>query len=266
MKNLKNGFYTEKKDIETWLEWQKISNYLLHKDETYGWVVDVRADVCLTYTDKHTTIPIKFNYVSGSFDCANNRLENLDFAPEIVEGSFSCNDNRLTSLKGAPKRVDGLFHCQNNLLETLEGAPREVMEFTCANNRLTNLVGGPFEKTYDYDCSNNKLTSLEGAPEAIDNNFYAYDNELTSLKHCPKIIKGFFMVGNNRISSLEFLPEVMGEELELMPNLLLGSIQKETNLEVIRQMWRSKTEKKGLEENIAKPPQLDSLGNTTFKV
>ena len=61
-----------------------------------------------------TEIPVKFNKVSGYFDCSENNLISLKGAPNKIGGYFKCSDNNLTSLIGAPKEVGGNFYCYNN--------------------------------------------------------------------------------------------------------------------------------------------------------
>ena len=41
-------------------------------------------------------LPLKFNRVSGKFDCSHNNLTSLEGCPKYVGGSFFCNNNKLT--------------------------------------------------------------------------------------------------------------------------------------------------------------------------
>jgi hypothetical protein len=105
-------------------------------------------------------IPVKFGKITGHFNCFNNSLTSLEFAPSYVGGDFICYNNNLTSLEFAPSKVGGYFDCSINLLTSLEFAPSKV--------------GGYF------DCHNNHLTSLEFAPSKVGGDFYCYQNHLTS--------------------------------------------------------------------------------------
>lgn len=98
-----------------------------------------------------TSLPIKFNKVSGDFICGVNNLETLEGAPKTVGGHFNCSNSVLETLKGAPEYVGGDFRCHVNKLKTLEGAPE--------------LVGGHFY------CGMNNLETLEGAPKSVGANF-----------------------------------------------------------------------------------------------
>ena len=59
-------------------------------------------------------LPITFGYVKGSFTCIDNKLTNLEGAPEKVGDSFDCAYNELTNLIGAPEKVGNDFYCYNN--------------------------------------------------------------------------------------------------------------------------------------------------------
>jgi len=122
-------------------------------------------------------LPVKFKYVSGSFECEYNHLTSLEGAPQKTGGNFYCDSNQLTTLEGAPQKVGGWFHCNNNQLTTLEGAPQEVGGyFDCHDNQLTTLEGAPQEVGGNFHCNNNQLTSLKGAPQEVGGTFYCKDN------------------------------------------------------------------------------------------
>tara|TARA_R110000868_G_scaffold54509_4_gene170243 strand:+ start:9381 stop:9947 length:567 start_codon:yes stop_codon:yes gene_type:complete len=63
-----------------------------------------------------------------SFNCAYNRLKDLEYAPKIVSGGFYCNNNRLESFRGAPHTVEGSVMCLNNPLISLKGIPKIIGE------------------------------------------------------------------------------------------------------------------------------------------
>ena len=86
-------------------------NYTINPD----WTINVNGDVYL-YRKNLTEFPdyIKFNNVSGYFDCSNNQLISLKGCPTSVGGGFVCSRNQLTSLKGCPTSVGGVFYCWNN--------------------------------------------------------------------------------------------------------------------------------------------------------
>jgi hypothetical protein len=88
-------------------------------------LVDVVGDVNL-YMFKLTKLPLSFGYVSGDFDCPDNKLTNLEGCPLVVGGHFNCNDNKLTDLEGCPKSVGGHFYCGYNKITSLRFAPEQV--------------------------------------------------------------------------------------------------------------------------------------------
>ena len=55
--------------------------------------INVDGDVNLS--NKNLTDPdmtAKFGKVTGNFECSNNQLTNLDFAPDFVGGNFNCSN------------------------------------------------------------------------------------------------------------------------------------------------------------------------------
>ena len=89
--------------------------------------------------------------VKGDFDCSNNQLTSLQYAPQTVTGDFYCNNNQLTSLQYAPQTVSGYFDCSSNQLTSLQYAPQTVTGgFYCCNNQLTSLehVSKDFKTLY----------------------------------------------------------------------------------------------------------------------
>ncbi len=129
-----------RKEIKSWLDKYKITNYTINDDLS----VDTNGSVNLSFGDL-AGIPIKFNEVNGDFYCHDNQLTSLNGSPKEVKGDFWCFNNHLTSLSGSPKEVHGYFLCYNNQLTSLKGCPREVNGW--------------------FDCSYNELTSLEYLPE-----------------------------------------------------------------------------------------------------
>jgi len=173
MKYLKLFENFNKSEIDEICKEYWIANYTINSDGS----IDVDGDVNF-YKLNLTKLPLKFNKVSGSFDCAKNQLTNLEGCPKEVGGSFDCSYNKLTSLEWCPNHVDGSFYCHNNNLTNLEGCPNYVgCDFDCAGNQLTNLIGCP-NAVGDLNCSCNNLTTLEGYPEEIDGDIWITDNPI----------------------------------------------------------------------------------------
>ena len=88
-----------------------ITNYTINSDGS----IDVNGDVYL-WSRRLTELPLRFNKVSGSFDCSSNNLTSLNGSPKWIGGWFSCQYNQLTSLEFSPDYVGGWFDCRwNNL-------------------------------------------------------------------------------------------------------------------------------------------------------
>ena len=88
-----------------------IENYTINSDGS----IDVNGDVYL-YDKGLTELPLRFNKVSGSFDCSSNNLTSLNGSPKWIGGWFSCQYNQLTSLEFSPDYIGGFFDCTGNKL------------------------------------------------------------------------------------------------------------------------------------------------------
>jgi hypothetical protein len=155
-----------------------ISDYTICEDSD-GFYIDVAGSVNLSYHGL-SSIPVRFGYVSGFFDCTSNSLRTLVGCPKYVGNFFDCSYNELVSLKGCPKYVGGIFNCYNNYLTSLVYSPKEVLgSFNCSNNRMTSLEGCPKTIGDSFFCSRNRLTSLLHSPVSDGKMIISYDN--TSL-------------------------------------------------------------------------------------
>ena len=155
-----------------------IFDFTINSDGT----IDVNGGVNLDYYIL-TELQLKFNKVSGNFNCSGTGLTTLDGSPKEVGGVFYCYKNKLTSLEGGPIKVSGNFDCGDNKLTDLKGSPKEV--------------GGNFY------CNNNKITSLEFGPEVIKNGTYSAQNN--DLYHTYGLkTKGYHYIylNNNPISNV----------------------------------------------------------------
>jgi hypothetical protein len=165
-----------KDEIDQVCKKYKIRNYSINSDGSIDVDGDVLFDAFLTLLPSM----LKFNKVSGNFDCSGNELISLVGCPTEVGGDFYCTNNRLTSLEGCPITVGGGFYCDGNKLDSLEFCPI--------------VVGG------NFDCSYNELISLVGCPVSVGGIFWCINNRLTSLEHCPNEIGDFLDCKNNKLS------------------------------------------------------------------
>jgi hypothetical protein len=213
MKSYKQ-FITESKSknsIELWHElWSRIDkkckkygikDYKMNSDGSIDVYGDVRLDSLVL-----SKLPLKFQNVTGFFNCSYNQLTTLIGAPESVGGDFYCVNNKLTTLEGGPKSVGVTFNCNSNQLTTLSGAPESVGGgFLCNYNQLTTLEGAP-ESVDAFYCVNNKLTTLEGAPKSVGGDFHCNYNQLTTLSGAPAV-GGDFHCNYNKLVDLKGFPE-----------------------------------------------------------
>ena len=145
MKYLKLFENFDQSEIDKICKKYNFQNYTINPDGS----IDVDDNVWLG-KEKLTKLPLKFNRVTGSFNCINNQLTTLDGAPKEVGGDFICYGNKLTDLKGGPKYIDGDYDCSYNYLTTLDGvAEYGVNEFECGMNPINDLYKFfPDLKTY----------------------------------------------------------------------------------------------------------------------
>ncbi len=131
--------YNNEKKIQSFCSKYFISNYEINPDGS----IDVNGDVDID-GQGFSKIPIKFNKVTGDFDCANNKLTTLENCPVEVNGGFSVDFNELTSLDGGPKYVGKTYSCRWNKLTSLKSIPDTInMSLNCSNNKITTLIDFP---------------------------------------------------------------------------------------------------------------------------
>ena len=125
-----------------------IRNYTINSDGS----IDVDGNVHLSKMNL-IEIPLKFNNVSGYFDCTYNKLTSLKGSPKEVGISFTCYDNKLNDLKYAPNRIGSWFDCSVNNLKNLKNSPTSKNLFFCEGNPLESLEGynGDYDK---LECDN----------------------------------------------------------------------------------------------------------------
>jgi len=109
--------------ITKWLDEMGVENYIINDDLT----IDVKDGVDL-HDKGLVKFPdyIKFDKISGWFDCNRNNLISLKGCPKIVDNYFTCGNNKLISLEGCPKYVHGYFSCVNNKKQFIKEEVREV--------------------------------------------------------------------------------------------------------------------------------------------
>lgn len=179
-----------------------IKNYTINKDLS----VDVDGAVYL-FDKGLKTLPLNFNVVTGSFNCAKNKLISLKGSPKDV-GSYDCSDNKITSLEYSPGKVNEIFLCASNPgLSSLKGAPK--------------YIGGIFTCTY---CN---LTDLEFCPEYIGGDFNLQENPLISLKGLPKTfeLKHLWISSNQTSLVWNWIYDNLLEDINLFKNYAKWAMQ-----------------------------------------
>lgn len=109
---LDNPFLNQENVIEKTIRdyWIIIDQYTINSDGSIEVVGNVKFSKIMSFL---TELPLKFNKVSGDFDCSRNKLTSLIGSPIEVGGDFDCSYNEITSLEFAPKKVGGTFTFDN---------------------------------------------------------------------------------------------------------------------------------------------------------
>jgi len=95
---------------------------------------DGRVDL---QSENLTKLPLKFNKVSGYFECSYNNLTSLEGSPKEVNGDFHCSYNQLSSFQYAPIIIRGYFDCEDNNIKSFEYFPNYIGSyFYCIGNPI----------------------------------------------------------------------------------------------------------------------------------
>ena len=106
--------------INKFCERYQIMNYTINDDELsddYG-SIDVDGTVYLVRIGI-TKFPIKFNKVTGDFNCYSSGLTTLEGSPKYVGGNFDCTSNKIYTLEGFNSEIVDFFYCYDNPIENL---------------------------------------------------------------------------------------------------------------------------------------------------
>lgn len=113
-----NDVNTRQKEVEKIIRdyWIKLDKYSINDDGT----IDVDGNVEFSKVMNFITeLPLKFNKVSGDFDCSRLSLVTLKGCP-IEVGKFNCSFNQLNSLVYLPRKIGTLVI--DNMLPSLSTA------------------------------------------------------------------------------------------------------------------------------------------------
>jgi hypothetical protein len=154
--------YNNEKIIHDLCREYVIENYTINEDGS----IDVDGSVLISNNPHLKELPLRFNKVSGFFNCSRNSLTTLDGCPKEVGGYFSCGENQLTSLIGCPEVVGYGFDCWQNEIENLEGLSSRINgNLVCTNNRITSLKGGPMIIDGSFHLDRNPISIVDASIE-----------------------------------------------------------------------------------------------------
>ena len=130
-------------ELIRWLESKILGTFSIHDDGTINVDGDVNLEGKLGEIRELGELGgIKFERVTGDFNCQKNHLISLKGTPVSVGGDFLCSSNKLSSLAGAPIEVGGKFDCSDNPLSSLQGFPESIRGgFFCKTANLDDFLG-----------------------------------------------------------------------------------------------------------------------------
>jgi hypothetical protein len=102
-----NDVNTRQKEVEKIIRdyWIKLDKFSINDDGT----IDIDGNVEFSKVMNFLTeLPLKFNKVSGDFDCSRLSLITLKGCPIEVGGAFDCSYNQLNSLVYLPRKIGTL--------------------------------------------------------------------------------------------------------------------------------------------------------------
>lgn len=156
-----------------------------------------------------------------SFDCSNNKIEQLPYLPNPYLKVVRCANNRLTSLPLFPESVL-VLDCSGNKIRFVTGLPKALLELTLNGNPLKTLPKLPIH-LQKLSCVGDSLSTLSALPDDILTLNYS-NNQLQKIVKLPAQLSK--MIGdNNLLDSLPQLPymllecSVAGNHLVKLPNL-----------------------------------------------
>lgn len=90
--------------------------------------IDVDGSVSVPYRYiNNGKIPVSFGKVTGNFSMSSNQLVTLEGCPCWVGGNFNCIDNNITNLKYAPIHIRKDAHVWNNrMIQSLNWEPEHI--------------------------------------------------------------------------------------------------------------------------------------------
>ncbi|OYX86458.1 MAG: hypothetical protein B7Y83_01285 [Flavobacteriales bacterium 32-34-25] len=160
--------------------WISIDDYQINEDGS----IDVDGDVKFTETTMRflTELPMRFNKVTGAFDCSGLSLKTLRGSPNEVGGTFNCSYNQLISLEYLPEKADCLVldnnistlftngsNCNFNkvvLIDIANISENVLSDKIVRNSKFLNII---FKYQNYYDVWKNNETMDEQAFESLIN-------------------------------------------------------------------------------------------------
>jgi hypothetical protein len=198
--NLFKESVDEKSKIRKICKEYKIKNYTINNDLS----IDVDDSVGF-FSEGLVKMPLKFNRVSGNFNCSSNYLTSLLGCPQWVGSDFACSGNKIDSLEFFPKFIGGGIYVYNNKLTSLKGIPKNINYIDCDNNKIWSFIGIPDNFRGGLLCEFNPIENIWKLFESIKD--IEFLNDCHALRE-PETPDGLPIVV---IERLNFFLETIGK-------------------------------------------------------
>jgi len=250
--------------IKEWLEEFQITSYTINDDFS----IDCNDTVMIGHKNlKYLPEFIQFRNILGNFWIEQIGLRSLRGCPIYIEGDFDCQNNDLIDLKFAPTYIEETFRLYGNHIPISEvnkfknnsnnkwhylssdygheNAEYMNESFKNGDNKLNNLGVGKsklikdwlekygiinytINKDYTIDVKGDvMLVNIDIAvlPDFIQFNkirgsFSVSLNDFTSLRGCPYEVDFNFWCNYNHLKSLEFAPKKVGANFGINNGLI----------------------------------------------
>lgn len=122
------SLFESKESVDEICKKYNIKNYTINDDKS----IDVNGNVDLN-GKKLTKLPLKFNKLSGYFDCSYNQLTSLEGSPKSVSGDFGCNNNQIKDFNGFPEYFENDLYIWDNPVSNVYELFDDALKITLFN-------------------------------------------------------------------------------------------------------------------------------------
>jgi hypothetical protein len=143
--------YTNKIEIQNWLDEHAVSHYVINDNLT----VDVNNNVKFIPTQYQQNqvlmndFPIKFGKILGDFEVYNQNFSSFKNFPNTIRGTLNIYNNNFTSLKDMPSYIGQDFICGDNLFQSFDDLKAVIKGRIVHLSRIKNTQITDFFHQYE---------------------------------------------------------------------------------------------------------------------